>query len=127
MFVLSTHIISTFLLTLKDLRLFAQTVDLTETLKFVDENFAYDPVNSKFCDELHVNYNDNDVNNSIVNNCGDDDDDDDHVNFDDYDSDDDGDYDYCDIVMIIVVFTSTLCYYDKCSWDSDFTFDACIS
>ena len=127
MFVLSTHIISTFLLTLKDLRLFAQTVDLTETLKFVDENFAYDPVNSKFCDELHVNYNDNDVNDTIVNNCGDDDDDDDHVNFDDYDSDDDGDYDYCDIVMIIVVFTSTLCYYDKCSWDSDFTSDACIS
>ena len=122
MFVLYIHIISTFLLTLKDLRLFAQTVDLTETLKFVDENFAYDPVNSKFCDELHVNYNDNDVNDSIVNNCGDDDDDDDdHVNFDD------DDYDYCDIVIIIVVFMSTLCYYDKCSWDSDFTSDACIS
>ena len=126
MFVLYIHIISTFLLTLKDLRLFAQTVDLTETLKFVDENFAYDPVNSKFCDELHVNYNDNDVNDSIVNNCGDDDDDD-HVNFDDYDSDDDDDYDYCDIVIIIVVLMSTLCYYDKCSWDSDFTSDACIS
>ena len=102
------------------MRLFAQTVDLTETLKFVDENFAYDPVNSKFCDELHVNYNDNDVNDTIVNNCGDDDDDDDHVNFDD------DDYDYCDIVIIIVVFMSTLCYYDKCSWDSDFTSDACI-
>ena len=62
---------------LKDLREFAQTVDLTATLKFVDENFAYDPVNLE-CSGNHISDSDNDNDN-----------DDDHDDNSNDDSDDD--------------------------------------
>ena len=64
---------------LKDLREFAQTVDLTATLKFVDENFAYDPVNLESSGN-HISDDDNDVYNPN-------DDDHDDNNNDDNDND----------------------------------------
>ena len=65
------------------MREFAQTVDLTATLKFVDENFAYDPVNLESSGN-HINDDDNDNDNDVY-----DSNDDDHDDNNNDDNDDD--------------------------------------